>query len=162
LLAEFVMVMTSISPEVLSAETVLALYRGRWQVELLIKRYKSLLHLDQLRARAGSVLGKVWTLGKLIYAALVEQRARRRCGPEWTRLDEERSGTWWRVWKMIQREIAPLITLERCWVEEAWPAAVRALAERRRKRHLQSLPAEVVIWLHRPTQAANKALKMTA
>lgn len=162
LLAEFVMVMTSISPEVLSAETVLALYRGRWQVELLIKRYKSLLHLDQLRARAGSVRGKVWMLGKLIYAALVERRARRRCGPEWTRLDEERSGTWWRVWKMIQREIAPLITLEQCWVEESWPAALRVLAERRRKRRLQSLPAEVVIWLHQPTQAANKALKMVA
>lgn len=160
LLAEFVMVMTSISPEVLSAETVLALYRGRWQVELLIKRYKSLLDLDQLRARAGSVLGKVWMLGKLIYAALVERRARRRCGPEWTRLDQERSGTWWRVWKMIQREIAPLITLEQCWVEESWPAALRVLAERRRKRRLQSLPAEVVIWLHRPPQAANNALEM--
>lgn len=162
LLAEFVMVMTSISPEVLSAETVLALYRGRWQVELLIKRYKSLLDLDQLRARAGSVLGQVWMLGKFIYAALVERRARRRCGPEWTCLDQERSGTWWRVWKMIQREIAPLITLERCWVEESWPAALRVLAERRRKRRLQSLPAEVVIWLHRPTQATNKALKMAA
>jgi hypothetical protein len=63
---------------------------------------------------------------------------------------------------MIQREIAPLITLERCWVEESWPAALRVLAERRRKRRLQSLPAEVVIWLHRPAQATNKALKMAA
>lgn len=162
LLAEFVMVMTSVPPEVLSAETVLALYRGRWQVELLIKRYKSLLNLDQLRARAGSALGKVWLLGKLIYASLLERRARRRCGPEWTRLDTERSGTWWRVWKMIQREIAPLITLEQCWAEESWPAALRVLAERRRKRRLQSLPAEVVVWLRRPAQVVDRTLKLAA
>jgi len=161
-LAEFVLVLTTVAPAVLSAETVLALYRCRWQVELLFKRYKSLLDLDRLRARAASPLGKVWLCGKLIYACLIERRAHRRCGPDWTRLDKERRGTWWRVWKLIAQELVPLITLSGCWAESAWPAALTALAERKRKRRLQSLPAEVVVWLQRPAQMTDYTLKMAA
>lgn len=147
LLAEFVLVLTTIEPAVLSAETVLALYRCRWQVELVFKHYKSLLAVDEVRARAGSDLGPVWLQGKLVYACLIARRAERRCGADWTSLDGERRGTWWRVWKLIQEELTPLITLVQCWNWEAWPAA---LAERKRKRKLQTLPLEVVIWLHQP------------
>ena len=150
-LAEFVLVLTTIEPEVLSAETVLALYRCRWQVELVFKHYKSLLDLDQVRARAGSVLGNVWLQGKLLYACLIERRALRRCGPDWTsRLDGERRGTWWRVWKLLRQELTPLITLAQCWDLRAWPAALTAMAERKRKRKLQTLPLEVVVWLNQP------------
>lgn len=149
-LAEFVMVLTSVAPEVVRAQVILELYRCRWQIELLFKRYKSLLDLDQLRARVGSVLGNVWLHGKLLYACLIERRAGRRCGPEWTRLDGERSGTWWRVWRLIRDELTPLITLSQCWDSRAWPAALLALTERRRKRRLQRLPAAVVLWLQKP------------
>jgi hypothetical protein len=149
-LAEFVLVLTSIPPEVLSAETVLELYRCRWQIELLFKRYKSLLDLDQVRARAGSVLGQVWLQGKMLYACLIERRAQRRCGPEWTRLDNERRGSMWRVWRLIRDELTPLITLSQCWDLHAWPAALKALAEGRRKRRLQRLPESVVLWLQKP------------
>lgn len=58
-LAEFILVLTSVPPTELSAVVLLEWYRGRWQIELLFKRYKSLLAFDQLRARAGSVLGAV-------------------------------------------------------------------------------------------------------
>jgi Transposase DDE domain len=149
-LAEFVMVLTSIPPEVLSAETILELYRCRWQIELLFKRYKSLLDLDQARARAGSVLGQVWLHGKMLYACLIERRAKRRCGPEWTRLDKERCGSLWRVWRLIRDELATVITLSQCWDLHAWPAALTALAEGRRKRRLQRLPQSVVLWLQKP------------
>ncbi len=148
-LAEFVLVLSSIPPEILSAETVLELYRCRWQVELLFKRYKSLLDLDQARARAGSVLGQVWLHGKMLYACLIERRAQRRCGPEWTRMDNERRGSMWRVWRLIRDELTPLITLSQCWDLRAWPAALMALAERRRKRRLQRLPPSVVLWLQK-------------
>lgn len=158
-LAEFVMVLTTIPPEVLSAETVLALYRCRWQVELIFKHYKSLLDMDELRARAKSPLGHVWLHGKLIYVCLIERRAINRCGPDWTSLDRERRGTWWRVWKIIKQELTPLITLSQCWDLSAWPAALTALAERKRKCKLQSLPKEVVIWLHRSTQTINNTLR---
>jgi len=157
-LAEFVMVLTTIPPEVLSAETILALYRCRWQVELVFKHYKSLLDMDQLRARAKSPLGHVWLYGKLIYVCLIERRAINRCGPDWTGLDTERRGTWWRIWKMIKQEITPLITLSQCWDLSAWPAALTAMAERKRKRKLQSLPRAVRIWLQRSTQPTNDTL----
>jgi len=162
LLAEFILILTSLPPAVLCAETILAVYRCRWQVELLIKRWKSLLALDQLRARAGSRLGSVWLHGKLLYAGLLERRCRRRCGPEWTRLDQERRGTWWRVWQLMAQEVTPLITLVHCWDLSAWPAALEALAERKRKRRLQALPEAVVVWLQRPAPATDKALKKAA
>jgi hypothetical protein len=149
-LAEFVLVLSTIPPEDLSAETVLELYRCRWQVELLFKRYKSLLDLDQIRARAGSVLGKVYLHGKMLYACLIERRAHRRCGPDWTRMDSERRGSWWRVWRLIRDELMLLITLSQCWDLEAWPAALTALAEGRRKRRLQRLPPSVVLWMRKP------------
>ena len=152
-LAEFVLVLTSVAPEVLGAEVILELYRCRWQIELLFKRYKSLLAVDQLRARGGSVLGQVWLHGKLLYACLIERRAGRRCGSAWTRLDGERAGSWWRVWRLIRDELTPLITLSQCWDVEAWPAALTALAERPRKRRLQRLPAAVVLWLQKPSLA---------
>lgn len=161
-LAEFVMVLTTIPPEVLSAETILALYRCRWQVELIFKHYKSLLDLDELRARAKSPLGQVWLYGKMIYVCLIERRAINRCGPDWTSLDGERRGTWWRVWKMIRQELTPLITLSQCWDLSAWPAALTALAERKRKRRLQALPAEVVIWLHQSGPATGHTRRCTA
>lgn len=161
LLAEFVMVLTTVPPEVLSAATILALYRCRWQVELIFKQFKSLLDLDELRARAGSVLGNVWLHGKLIYACLIERRALNRCGAEWTSLDGERRGSWWRIWKMIRQELTPLITLSQCWDLRAWPAALTALAERKRQRKLQSLPIEVTIWLDRLEPTTNNMLKNT-
>jgi len=155
-LAEFVMVLTTLPPDVLSAETVLQLYRCRWQVELLIKRWKSLLDLDQLRARAGSPLAAVWLSGKLLYAVVIDRRCRRRCGDHWARLDQQRSQTGWRLWNMMQHELEPLITAVACWDTTKWPAALHALTERRRRRQLQTLPTDVMVWLHTP------ATKLTA
>jgi hypothetical protein len=54
-LAEWVLIFTTLAPEVLPTETVMALYRVRWQVELVIKRLKSILNIDHLRARKNSV-----------------------------------------------------------------------------------------------------------
>ena len=42
-LSAYILVLTSVGSEVLSTEAVLELYRGRWQVELVFKRFKSLL-----------------------------------------------------------------------------------------------------------------------
>lgn len=158
-LAEFVLVLSTVPPSELSAEVVLAVYRCRWQIELLFKRYKSLLDLDQLRARAGSVLGAVWLHGKLLYACLLEARARRRGGTDWTALEGARRGTWWRVWRLVQDELTPLITLAACWGETAWTAALRALAERPRRRRLQQLPAAFVVWLQRPAPPSETVLE---
>jgi IS4 transposase len=42
----------------------MALYRVRWPVELVIKRLKSILHIDQLRARKDSLLADLYLHGK--------------------------------------------------------------------------------------------------
>jgi IS4 transposase len=96
-LAGWVLVLTTLAPAVLSAQTIMTLYRLRWQVELAIKRWKSVLDVDALRAKAGSSLAEVWRHGKLLYALLLERRMRRKLGDSWGRLDQERVLTWWRV-----------------------------------------------------------------
>ena len=65
-LAGWVLVFTTLAPTVLSAQTILALYRCRWQVEIAIKRWKSVLDVDALRAKAHSPLAEVWLHGKLL------------------------------------------------------------------------------------------------
>jgi len=50
---------------------VLALYRLRWQIELLIKRLKSILRLDELRAQT-EALAQTWLCAKLLLALLSE------------------------------------------------------------------------------------------
>ncbi len=51
-LAGWVLVFTTVPPEALDGGALLALYRVRWQVELAMKRLKSLLNLDRLRTQA--------------------------------------------------------------------------------------------------------------
>ena len=57
------------------AERVLAVYRWRWHIEVYFKRLKSLLHLDQVRARTPD-LQRVYLLAKLLIALLVDQEVR--------------------------------------------------------------------------------------
>ncbi len=65
-LAGWVLVFTTLAPAVLSAQTIMALYRCRWHVELAIKRWKRVLDVDALRAKATSPLAEVWLHGKLL------------------------------------------------------------------------------------------------
>ena len=73
--AEFVLLLTSL-PEQHSSEAILELYRLRWQVELLFKRFKSLLGLGDLPAKQRN-LARSWIFAKLILALLAEKAARR-------------------------------------------------------------------------------------
>ena len=149
LLAGWVLVFTTLAPAVLSAQTIMALYRCRWQVEIAIKRWKSVLDVDALRAKAHSPLAEVWLHGKLLYALMLERRMRRQLGERWGWLDHERLSTWWRVWGMLKEEIAPMITGALFWKEEAWEACLKVLAERPRRRKLQQLPPEAIDVLYR-------------
>jgi DDE family transposase len=149
LLAGWVLVFTTLAPAVLSAETILAVYRCRWQVEIAIKRWKSVLDVDALRAKAGSPLAEVWLHGKLVYALLLERRMRRSLGDRWGRLDHKRVGTWWRVWGMLKEVIAPLITGALFWQEEAWVTCLQVVTERPRRRKLQQLPPAAIDLLSR-------------
>ena len=143
-LAGWVLVLTTLSPAILSAQTIMDLYRCRWQVEIAIKRWKSVLDVDALRAKATSPLAEVWLHGKLLYALMLERRMRRQLGDSWSRLDHERLGTWWRIWGMLKDQIAPMITGALFWPEDAWVACLKVLVERPRRRKLQQLPPAAI------------------
>lgn len=69
-MAAFTFVLTNL-PEVISASSVLALYRFRWQVEIKFKVLKSLLDLDHIPARTDEGV-RVWVFAKLLVALLVD------------------------------------------------------------------------------------------
>jgi len=69
---EVIWILTTLNSDELPTIGVLALYRLRWQIELLFKRLKSLLHLDTLPSRQGPT-AKSWMLARLIAAALAQR-----------------------------------------------------------------------------------------
>ena len=142
-LAEWVLIFTTLPPTVLPTATIAALYRVRWQVELVIKRLKSILNIDQLRARKDSALAELYLHGKLLYAWVLEKWAGRRNGPDWNRLDRPRRATPWRVWKLLRHELAVAISGVLRWDLSRWSACLEVMQERPRRRQLQTLPDRV-------------------
>ena len=69
-LASYFFVLTNLPPDV-SAESVLQLYRLRWQIEMKFKTLKSLLHLDDVAARNDQSL-RVYVLAKILVALLID------------------------------------------------------------------------------------------
>lgn len=72
LAAGFVMVISNLPELTWSAGEILALYRFRWQIELVFKRLKSLLAFDHLRA-CDPQLAQVYLLTKLLIALLLTE-----------------------------------------------------------------------------------------
>ena len=72
LAAGFVILLTNLPSETYPAQLVLALYRMRWQIELYIKRLKSLLQFDHLRAKNPSVV-QTYLLAKVLIALIVDE-----------------------------------------------------------------------------------------
>jgi hypothetical protein len=70
--AGFVMLVTTLDPTTWPITAVLALYRCRWQIELLFKRLKSIWHLDDLRARDANA-AQAHILGVILAALLAGQ-----------------------------------------------------------------------------------------
>jgi len=69
---EVIWILTTFDASQLPAIAIMGLYRLRWQIELLFKRLKSLLHLDTLPSREGPT-AKSWILARLIAAALAQR-----------------------------------------------------------------------------------------
>jgi hypothetical protein len=147
LACEWLTVLTTIDPAEMSADLILQLYRVRWQIELYIKRLKSILKLGQLRAKRGSELARVHLLAKMIYALVVERIAVERFGDRWTQMTQKRRGTWFRVWKMISEELTEIIIGTSDWRELEWRLILKVVWERKRKRKLQQLSQPLLRWL---------------
>src|SRR5512135_660816 len=154
-LAGWVVVVTTLEVAMWPAETILALYRVRWQIELAIKRWKSLLDVGRLRAKAEGTLASLWLHGKSFYALLLERRCRRLAGDQWGYLDQPRQATWWRSWHLMTAWMVTVISGVTRWKESQWPACLEVMKERRRQRQLQTLPAAVQSLLLLAGGAAN-------
>ena len=71
-LAAYVLVLTSLDSKALPAKAVLDLYRGRWQVELVFKRLKSLLGAGHV-PKSNDDSAKAWMQAKILSALLVDR-----------------------------------------------------------------------------------------
>ena len=71
-LASYVLVLTSAPTQVLPARGVLDLYRGRWQVELVFKRLKSLLDAGQV-PKSDDECARAWMQAKILTALLLDR-----------------------------------------------------------------------------------------
>lgn len=67
----YVFVVTSLS-ERISAKDILELYRLRWQVEMVFKRYKSILELGSIPTKTKEAT-EAWLNGKMLLALLIEK-----------------------------------------------------------------------------------------
>jgi len=142
-LSGWMLILTTLPVDILDTETVAALYRVRWQVELVIKRLKSLLDIDRLRAPKGSVLSELYLHGKLLYAAVTEKIAYRRLNLFPAGMIPERTHTPWRILHLLASEVKSLIIASMPAQAKYKADFIKAICERPRKRKLQTLPATV-------------------
>jgi len=143
-LSEWVLILTSVPVELLSTETAAALYRARWQVELVIKRLKTLMDVGQLRARKGSQLAELYLHGKRLDAAGTEKIAQRYFCGALTKMDHLRELTPWRLYKTVAEEIKSGVKACFPKQERFVKDCLKSLSERPRKRRLQSLPEPIL------------------
>ncbi len=73
--SKFIMVFTTFSEEKFDATQIMELYRLRWQIELAIKRLKSLVKLGHIPKNDDSSC-RAWLYGKLFLGLLTEKLAR--------------------------------------------------------------------------------------
>jgi hypothetical protein len=72
LACDFIVLITTLPPDTFSLERVLELYRLRWQVELVFKRFKSIARIGALPKYTDSS-AEAWLYGKMFAALLVER-----------------------------------------------------------------------------------------
>jgi Transposase DDE domain len=70
--ADYIILLTSLKREDFAAKVIAALYRLRWQIELAIKRLKSILHVDRLPAKNPD-LARAWLYAHLLLALLLDE-----------------------------------------------------------------------------------------
>ncbi len=142
LAAGFVMVVSNL-PTSWSASQILALYRFRWQIELVFKHLKSLLSFDHLRA-SDPHLAQVYLLTKILIALLLgEAQWRLALATADAFGDEHHPVSLWRVTQLLLEAFRQAVCGSLTWdrIANHWPQLLRYLCDdpRRRQRQLDSL-----------------------
>ncbi len=140
--AEYMVLLTSLPKDQFDADSVAALYRVRWQIEIAFKRLKSLIHIDRLPAKDPD-LAKTWLLSHLILALLIERKSKDALSsfpPDET--SKQRTPSTWRLHKLMLQALISAI-------QGAWDLTLitnnassfwRAICEPPRKRKFQQIP----------------------
>jgi hypothetical protein len=139
----WVLIFTSLPLEILETEAASDIYRVRWQVELVIKRMKSLLNVDKLRAFKGGKLADLYLYGKLLYAAVVEKIVNRRFSNVRTGMIKSRTITPWRLWNITAEALRAAMISCFPYRERYQADAEKSMTERPRRRKLQTLPEPI-------------------
>jgi hypothetical protein len=99
LAAHFLLLVTNLPAADWPVWKVLWLYRLRWQIELAIKRLKSLIQIDHLRTQDPRMV-QIYLLSKIFVALMVDELIQQvdNCQPEWSlSLDHPLS-----IWRLTQ------------------------------------------------------------
>lgn len=70
--ADHIILLTSLGEEEFPIDALASLYRLRWQIELAIKRLKSILHIDRLPAKDPD-LARAWLYAHLLLALILDE-----------------------------------------------------------------------------------------
>jgi len=121
---EWLVLVTSLSQDECSIEELWTLYRVRWQIELVFKRWKSLMDLDKSRARTNGSRQLTELYAKLLGCLVTHWTALLRAGLL-TKL------SWYRILKRAKRAIGSLIERwDALAAEESVTAVLTKLAKR--------------------------------
>lgn len=147
LAAGFVLLVTNLPVAEFDILTVLSFYRIRWQIEMLIKRLKSLLALDALRAK-DIKLAQTYLLGKLLAALLIDQSIQqvKVQQPDWF-TSVERPASIWRLTAVFVDYFRNLVRGDFTWAQilEKLPDLQRYLCATPRKRTQQLASARALL-----------------
>ena len=141
--AGWILLVSNLEPATWSAAQLLALYRVRWQVELVFKRLKGLLQLDHLRAR-GTALAQVYLLSKLLGALLLARLSQGSPRPAlaWFTQGERPLSAWrWEQWWGAALRQAVQGRLSLAALPEALPRLRRYFCDPPRRRLCQGAHA---------------------
>lgn len=146
LAAGFVILVTNLPATDWSAREVVELYRFRWQVEMYIKRLKSLLVLDGLRAQDPE-LAQTYLLGKLLGVLLLEEMNGYMVSVPLSATSANRPISLWRMMALCQEVLKGLIrgAVSLSMLYRVWPYLGRFLADDPRKRPSQWAAAQAVL-----------------
>ena len=140
----YLVVATSVAEDELSAQQVLMLYRMRWQIEVAIKRLKSIIGLSDLPCRDPES-GRAWLHGKLVLALLIQTLVNQGqelhlvtvpCTGNKIRVLRRR-GNLWRETHLITEMLKAAIVWGVAWrLRQRWRAQISDMLEERPRKRL--------------------------
>lgn len=143
-LTGWMLIFSTIPPNIITTEEIQNLYKARWQIELAIKRLKSILNIDLLRAKKGSQLAQVYLLGKLLYATLLEKiNSKIYVNYGVGEFDSTRTLSPWRILHRLHEQVKSSLLFEYPVNPNFIEDSIKSMSERPRKRRLQTLPDNI-------------------